>query len=193
MEISKIINKIRFKLGDSHEATFSDYDVLQTINENYKQFREICMQEAPTFLTTRREGVVEAGTNVISVSDVAEVIELRIDDKVLRAKRDLPVWEQTGEPKMYAVGLSGNGLSLYLYPTPNVDFEYELICIEQVNDISASGEIDYPNDIVNCIIDLCVSALSGNQEEYLAVDNKLRLILRRYVPLNDFVDGYYRG
>jgi hypothetical protein len=189
MEINKIITKIRFKLNDSNEIKFSDYDVLQAINESYKQYREICMQEAPSFLTVVREGTTE--TDVILVSDVAEIIELRTTDRVLKAKRKLPLDNASGEPTMYSVGVNGNALCLYLYPAPTKEFEYKLLCIEQIKDLTKDDVIDIPNELVNCIIELSVSALNGNPQGYIDTEEQIRTILRRYIPLRDFVESYY--
>lgn len=191
MEISKIINKVRFRLNDTNESKFSEYDVLEAINESYKQYREICMQEAPEFLAERRNGVLNAGENAIPVGDVSEVIELRTSDRVLKAKRKLPIWEDSGEPREYALGRNADGLCLYVYPTTNTEFEYELILVPQMTRLSGADDIDVPNDVADCIVEFSVNALGGNPETYMAIDFKLRNILRRYVPVNDFIESYY--
>lgn len=222
MEINKIIAKIRFKLNDANEVKFSDYDVLMAINESYKQYREICMEEAPAFISVKRKGVVGAGNNTIPVGDVAEVIELRSNDRVLKAKDKLPRLQETGSPSEYALGVgyiddvkvggvlgtsvlgefvlgalqsrastNSKGLCLFLHPTPTNIFNYELICIEQATDLTTASNLDVPNDIANCIIDFSVNALSGRQDEYMSVDSKLRNILRRYIPVVDYIESYY--
>jgi len=191
MEINKIIAKIRFKLNDANEVKFSDYDVLEAINESYKQYREICMQEAPAFLSVIRNGTVEAESNVILVSDIAEIIELRTADRVLKAKRKLPNDNATGEPTMYAVGAEDNALCLFLHPVPTKDFEYQLMCIEQVKDLTKDNSIEIPNELANCIIDLSVNALNNNPQGYIDAEEQMRLILRRYIPQRDVVDSYY--
>lgn len=190
MEISKIIQKVRFKAQDVNEVKFSDYEVVLAITEANKAFRTICMQEAPNVIARNLEGTIGEETNAIALGKTAKVLNIMVGDRKLYPA--IKPIDGIGTPQVFSLSNNDEGLCLNVYPKPKEDLDYNVKVIDESPNLTVQDELKLPEECIGFIVDVSVNMLNGGDGiTQSALEEKLRYILGHYIPDISFVKSYY--
>lgn len=195
MIVEEMINKVRFKVNDVNEVKFSNFDVLDKINEANRFFRKICYEEAPDLLAIVKCGVLEEGHNHVHLCAMPiKVVDAFCHGRHLDPSNDRSVLHMArqGVPTVYVVQARCSTPSLALYPIPSQDVEYSVKYIPETTELDAESELLLPTECIYYYIDfVATKLLGGDPQAFMELDDKLRSMLRNYTPSPCVVDSYY--
>lgn len=195
MTIEELIKKIRFRANDTNEALYSDYDILDKINEANRFFRKICYQEAPDLLAVKREGTLDCDEGHIHLC----AMPIQVTDVFVGCRHLEPANERTarhyaatGTPRVYVISGRCAVPFIEVFPKPTDATEYSATYIPETVELGKNDEIIIPADCASYIVDYAVTRLTqGDPQAFSELDSNLRSILRNYTPSPCVVDSYY--
>lgn len=195
MEINKIIPKIRFKLDDTNEVLYSDFQIYEALNEANRFFRKICVDNAPELIARENEGKLQEGDNLLYVgNNPIKITEVRIEGRRIHPAimSQIEDTKASGTPKCYVAKFIGSNVKLFVYPVPQSETEYSVAFIDEVEEITQDSELLYPNEVVNYFIDFVVTRLSkGDAEAFSELSGSLAGMLTGITPSPCVVESYY--
>lgn len=194
METTEIIKRIRFKAADTNEVKYSDYDILLALNEAYRFFRNICLDEAPELLATEvRKRPVECNVVFLPMRPI-QLLEVRYGGNILHRANHRRIYDtrERGVPEEYVVSNRCGEPCLLLYPIPQDNHHCEILLVGEVGEIKLEDVLHLPLDYVENIVDFTVTRLTGQDSAaFTELADKLRHQLRKFAPGSCVVDSYY--
>ena len=194
MLVEEIIKKIRFRTGDTSETRYSDYDVMDKLNEANRFFRKVCYEEAPDLLAISARRKLEQGENIVHLcASPIKVIDVFCNGRHLDPSNNKDAARfGVGVPRVYTVNTRCALPTLNMYPVPGQCVDYRVEYIPETVELKKEDEIELPLDCVYYYVDYVVTRLTGSDPAtFQEKQDELRSLLRNFTPSPCVVDSYY--
>lgn len=179
MNVKEIIHEARFKLHDTDEARFSDYDILAALNEANKVYRELCEEEAPALISRIDFGILPKDWRFIEIPPNCRIEELRINCRVV-------------PPHKYSLARVEGKPNIALEETSSSDRNYEIKLKESAQRLELDSDIDAIEDFRGYFVDFVVNMLNGGgPDQQVTIKDRLLKKLNSYTPSVRMVQSYY--
>ena len=199
MTVQDMITKIRVTTHDQQNVGYSDTDLLGYINDGYRIFRRLIMDNAPMLLAEEKKGTLAAGVSPIQCdTDISKVITVMLDKESipLVSYHDIDYTDITGIPYCcYLVGFR----NLYFFPTDNTEHEYSIYYVPDMKLLELNSKSPFPTDITDLLYEYAIVRASiSNEFDMSQENNVLSTILgqvesyvRNLTPMGVYQNPYW--
>lgn len=179
MNVKEIIYEARYKLHDTDEARYSDYDILAALNEANKVYRELCEEEAPALISRIDFGILPKDWRFIEIPPNCRIEELRVNRRVV-------------PPHKYSLARVEGKPNIALEETSSSDRNYEIKLKESAQRLELDSDIDVIEDFRGYFVDFVVNMLNGGgPDQQVTIKDRLLKKLNSYTPGVRMVQSYY--
>lgn len=186
------------KITDEDINRWSDYQIIDVINEAVRFIRNIFIQNQPTMLAQKFTGELVAGENIIELEFTPlNYIDVRVGGKRLHLTsiHSVDDTEMNGKPIVFVpAGMN----AIEVYPIPDTEYKYSVTVVAAAEELTEDDELPFPEDYTDNVIEYVAMRLSMIDEFdetmettlLTQIQTNVNNKLATYAPMAHAVDSY---
>lgn len=198
MKVKQVIKLVRMKITDEDINRWSDYQIVDVINEAVRFIRNIFIQNQPTMLAQKFTGELAADENIIELEFAPlNYIDVRVDGKRLHLTsiHSIDDTELRGRPSVFVpAGMK----AIEVYPIPDMAYKYNVTVVAAAEELTETDELPFPEDYTDNVIEYVAMRLSMIDEFDETMETTLLTQIQTnvnnklagYAPMAHAIDSY---
>lgn len=199
LSVQTLARRIRHRLHDTDEITYSDEEILDCINCGVRFIRRIIARLRPALLMSEMAGILTAGENSITLANrPTKIISVTAGGKALEETElafAIHKDDAEGEPEeFYLTGTQ----TINFYPTPKEPTPYKIRTVNDIAELEWEDNSPLNTEFDDFLIEYAVIRLGVGNEYDMTQESQLMANIAAQIqevlippPVGVIVKGYW--